>query len=257
MKHKQLHIILLALGAVLGALTRFWNLSAALDQQGLFILRHPATSVLIGISILFVLVFAILSQRSPGHGVDHRVLTYGSGQAVLSLIAGLLLLASSVFYAVSNVFDLEVFVLFVLGLGSAISMLVLSMGRKRGNKKHLPELVPVFFLLVKLIFNFKNWSTDPIILDYYDMLFAMIFLLLAVYGIAGFSYDCGCPRRTLFYSSCGIFFSAMAAVDGLMEGTWSNVLLYLAMILWLCPSVYCLLVPREEPPKAAKKAKSR
>lgn len=249
MKHKQLHLILLALGTILGALVRFWNLSAAVDELGLFISDHPATLVLVGLGILFVLVFGLLSLRSPGRGVDHGVMTFTTGQANLSLAAAWFLLLGTLLEVLSASFGLEFILLFLLGLAAAFSMILLSRMRRRGNQSAPPELIPIFFLLLKLIFSFKSWSTDPIILDYCDKLFALIFTLLAFYGIAGFCFDRGQPRRTLFCASCGIFFSAMAAVECFMEGAWAAALSYLGLILWLWPSVSCLLVPHEAPQK--------
>ena len=257
MKHKQLHLILLALGTVLGALARFWNLSAAVDHMGLFIANHPATLAFVGVSILFVLIFLILSICSPGRGVDHGVLTYTTFHSSLSMAAAWLLLMGTLIESFSTGFGLEFILTFLLGLAAAICMLLLPRMRKQGNQAALPELVPVFFLLVKLVFNFKNWSTDPIILDYCDMLFSLIFSLLAFFCIAGFAFGRGRPRKTLFYASCGILFSAMAAVDGIMEGAWATTMTHLGFILWLCPVAEHLLVPHAAPPKPEPKEKGK
>ncbi len=256
MKHKQLHWILLALGTVLGTLVRFWNLSAAVDELGLFIANHPASLTLIGVGILFVLIFGGLSFRSPGHGVDHRVLTFSTPQSAFSLAAAILLLLGSLM-ALPSGGTVGKLLLTILGLAAAVSMIQLSRIRKTGNQVSLLELLPVIFLLVNLILNFKSWSTDPVILDYCDMLFAQIFTLLAFYGIAGFSFDQGHPRRTLFYSSCGIFFSAMAVVDGIMEGALATAVTYLSFLLALCPMVQCLLMPHQAPPKPAPQKKHK
>lgn len=248
MKHKQLHLILMALGTVLGALIRFWNLSAAVDELGLFITNHPASLSLIGVGILFVLIFGFLSFRSPGRGVDHRVLTFSAPQSGISLAAAILLLLGAL-WALPSGGTVGNLLLTILGLAAAVAMILLSRMRKNGNQASLPELLPVIFLLVNLILNFKSWSTDPVILDYCDMLFAQIFTLLAFYGIAGFSFDQGHPRRTLFYGSCGIFFSAMAAVDSIMESDLSTAVIYLSFMISLWPVVQCLLTPRHAPPK--------
>lgn len=248
MKHKHLHLIILALGTLLAALTRFWNRSAAVDNHALFVSSHPSIAVLVVLSLLFVLAFLVLSIRSPGRSPEHQILTYSPIQAVLALASALLtaLAALSMLPGSNSTFTL---ILTVLGLGAALCMARISRLRLRGKSVPGFELLPIGYLLIKLIFNFKSWSTDPIILDYCCMLFALIFSLLAFYGIAGFCFDQGKPRKTLFCASCGIFFSAMAAVDGIMTGSLSAVLSYLGFILWLWPSVSCLLHPHKAPSK--------
>lgn len=248
MKHKHLHILLLVLGTVIAVLTRIWNLSAAVDEMGLFISGHPATTALAAVGILFVLAFLASALRSPGRGEDHRVMTYSAGQAATALVAGAFLLAGSLMNLLRGL-TMENLIIAILGIAAAICMMLLYRPRKEGRQTPGMELVPVIFLLVKLILNFKYWSTDPLILDYCVMLFALIFTLLAFYGIAGFAFDRGKPRRTLCYASCGILFAAMAVADGILSSDPGTALTYGGFVLWLVPAALCLLAPHAVPPK--------
>ena len=96
---------------------------------------------------------------------------------------------------------------------------------------------------VKLILNFKGWSTDPIILDYCIMLFALIFVVLGFYYSTGFLFDLGKPRLTLLFTLCACLFSAVAVVDGLLDGSFATILEYLGFIAWLLPVVCAVSVP--------------
>lgn len=248
MKHKHSYFIILALWSLSAFLLRFWNLHAAVDELGLFLSGHPSTYFLVIDSGIFLLINLGLSRKSPGRGLDHSVLTYSPVEAGLSFTGSLLMLAAVLVDGFSSG-DLWGLLLLVLGVLAAISMGILSSLQKRGNRIPLWELLPVLYLLLKLIFNFKSWSTDPLILDYCFKLLALAFSLLGVYGTAGFCFDQGCPRKTLFYCGSGIFFSVIAMVDGIIEGSLPALLFHLSLILWLLPSVSCLLRAHPAPQK--------
>lgn len=252
MKHKRLYFFTLALWSLWAILLRVWNLHAAVDQLGLFVSGHHSTVLLLVVSGISVAMLLGLSHRSPGRGTDHAVLTFGSTEMGLSYAGALLLLAGVLLEGLPSQ-DIWGYALLLLGLLGGASMLVLSKLRKSGNQIPLWELLPVLYLLVKLIFNFKSWSTDPIILDYCFKLLALSFSLLSVYRIAGFCFDLGCPRKTLFFCSCGIFFSATALADGISEGSFSAICWNLGLILWLLPVACCLLRPKNPPVQPAAK----
>ena len=116
--------------------------------------------------------------------------------------------------------------------------------RSHGKATYPPlELVPDIYLVVKLILNFKGWSTDPIILDYCIMLFALIFVVLGFYYSTGFLFDLGKPRLTLLFTLCACLFSAVAIVDGILDGSFATILEYLGFIAWLLPVVCAVSVP--------------
>lgn len=75
-------------------------------------------------------------------------------------------------------------------------------------------IVPVVYYILRMIFNFKGWSTDPIIVDYCFKLFALIFVMLAVFHVGNFVFDMGKRRLTLFLCLGGVFFSAVSMADG-------------------------------------------
>ena len=140
----------------------------------------------------------------------------------------------------------------LLGLFSGICLFVTAWMRGHGKATYPPlELVPDVYLVVKLILNFKGWSTDPIILDYCIMLFAMIFVVLGFYYSTGFLFDLGKPRLTLLFTLCACLFSAVAVVDGILDGSFATILEYLGFIAWLLPVVCAVSVPSApDAPKA-------
>lgn len=247
MKHKRLYIIILALWSLCAALLRFCNLGSAVDELGLFISGHPSTILLVTISGIAVAMLLGLSWRSPGRGTDHTVLTYGPISTGLSMAAGAILLLGVVLETQWAALDVWNAILLILGLSAGGAMVLLAKQRQSGKSVPMCALLPVLYLLFDLIFLFKAWSTDPVILDYCFQLAALIFSLLGFYGSAGFCFDLGHSRKTLFYCACGIFFSAIAMADGLHEASLGAIFSDLGRILWLIPIVLCLLRPRQAP----------
>lgn len=75
-------------------------------------------------------------------------------------------------------------------------------------------LLPIVYFILRLILNFKAWSTDPIILDYCFRLFAMICTMLGTFLAGGFAFGEGRRRLSLFFTLGGVFFCIVALADG-------------------------------------------
>lgn len=247
MKHKRFYMIILILFSLAAALLRYWNLNTAVDELGLFISGHPSTLLLVAFCGAAILALMGMSYKSPGRGTDHTVLTCGPVSAGLSLGAGLIMLLGVGLEAYSSTSDVWSRAVLILGLLAGLSMMILARQRQSGRQVPLWELLPILYLVADLVFRFKSWSTDPMILDYCFQLAALIFSLLGFYGTAGFCFDLGRPRKALFYCACGIFFSVIALADGIHGLDFGTLCGNLGRILWLIPSVLCLLRPRQAP----------
>ena len=56
----------------------------------------------------------------------------------------------------------------LLGLLAGICLMIAAYMRSHSRPTAPPlELLPELYLVIQLILNFKHWSTDPIILDYW------------------------------------------------------------------------------------------
>lgn len=247
MKRNILSLILLPLTALVGCGIRYWNLTAGIDAQGLPISHHPSAFALAGWGILCFLLFAILSAASQGRSGKAAVLFTHGALSILSYFGAVMVLLSAVFdFAAALVQGAGISdpIMCLLGLFSGICLFVTAWMRGHGKATYPPlELVPDLYLVVKLILNFKGWSTDPIILDYCIMLFALIFVVLGFYYSTGFLFDLGKPRLTLLFTLCACLFSAAAIVDGALDGSFATIVEYLGFIAWLLPVACSVSVP--------------
>lgn len=244
MNHKRIFLPLLILSAVLGAAARALFLTLGLDHQGLPVSNHPTVYLQVGLCILFALGCLFLSLKSScrdtGFGLwaQPRVsvpAVVGGALVLLGAMGELLFSGQAVPAGL---------LLCALGVISGLCLILSHRFRISGNRNNAPtELLPVVYLVIKLIVNFKNWSVDPVILHYFPTLMALIFALLSLYGGVGFLFDAGKPRKTLCYGALCVFFSAMAAVDGLLGENPGITMTYLGLLMWNLPVISRFLVP--------------
>ena len=244
-------MIVTPLFALCGCVLRLWSLSVS-DGHGLPA-DHIANTVFAWVSLALILILLVLSTRSPGRCGNHRILRCGSGGYILSLLAAVGILAGTCLEFAETLRGGPTAsspIMCLLGLVGALCCMYAAHCRKGGEPAHpAVEIMPVVYLVVKLILNFNNWSIDPIILDYCVILFALIFSLLAFYGGAGFVFDKGKPRTTLFYAMASVYFCAAALMDGIADRSAATIVTYLGLLLWQLPVIICLSLPAEPDPE--------
>ncbi len=246
--------------AVLAASLRLWSLLTAIDSQGLPIMALPVY-LLVAAAALFLLLALALAHTSPGRSSRFQALQYDTGGFVCGMIAAALILLGVLADFGEALVSGPGFsdpIMCLLGLLGSICCFLAVRSRSRGSRCHpAVELLPILYLLIKLILNFKHWSTDPIILDYCFVLFALIFVLLAFYHGAGFVFHQGKPRRTLFYAMAAVFFCAAAIFDGLMDFSLATAVSYGGFLLWQLPVIWSLLLPSDPEPVSNHEAEGR
>ena len=126
------------------------------------------------------------------------------------------------------------------GFAAAACWLWTAMSCYNGKKTSVwPFLVPVLFFALRLVINFRFWSRDPAILDYCYKLFAHISVTCALLHLGSFCFDKGGRRVTVFFSLCGVFFSAAS-----MAGARPREMLVMGGVaLWLLTNLWLLLRP--------------
>ena len=249
MFHKRIFPLLLILFCICGAAARWWNLTAGVDAMGIPVSSHPSALLLSAISILAALVFLLCALASPCRGVTPEVLYYSGLQTASAFLGAVLL----ILYGFASMLILGGKLNSILGfmiLLAGICLMLVAFSRKNHRTTHPAlELLPVICLLVLLAVDFKHRSTDPIILDYCMLLFALTFALLALHRCCGFQFSLGKPRLTLFCSACACYFSAATVVDGILHASLSTLLLYAGILFWMLPLAFSLVKPSDAPKK--------
>lgn len=253
MKHNRILFPLLMIAGLIGVALRLWALKAAMAAGGLPVDNHISTYLTAIFSIIMVVLFLCFALTSPGHSGKMTVLDYSAKQFIPAMIGAILILAGAAVEFVENLLFIPNFSALFMCLGgfcAGICLMLVAYSRRTGSHRYPgAHLIPIIYLVIKLILNFKNWSTDPIILDYCFILFALIFSLLAFYHSTGFFFNKGKSRKALFYCLSAVFFSAMAAAEGIGSGSLSTFVTYLGLLVWCCPVIAAVIVPSEPDPK--------
>lgn len=105
-------------------------------------------------------------------------------------------------------------------------------------------LGPPFCCCLWLVAVYQVRAADPVLADYAYQIFAIIAALLALYSMAGFSFEKPKPARTVFFSLAGAYLSIIALADSL---SLSFRLLYAFAAVYLLASAAVLLDNAEHP----------
>lgn len=231
-----------AILAVLGFFLRKNQLASAFDAVGL-----PTGQGIWGLVILCavaLVAFLAVSLKKEKRADYAEVFSKSLVSVILSVLAAGLLLAGNVAALrdynpmATPLNQMLTRVTAVLGIVSGLCFVGAAAGQYGGKKPSaVLYLLPVVYYILQMIFNFKSWSTDPIILDYCFKLFALIATVLAASHLSGFVFGIGKRRGTIFLCLAGVFFSAVALADGGL----TYMLQTGGTLLWLLANAWQLL----------------
>ena len=226
-----------AILAVAAFSLRTGQMAAAFNAEGIRTGKGVVffSCVTIAVLVLFGLYSRSLKGRKKCAAMTDRslpVMAAGCLAALLMVISGAMLLLRPGQQGEQ-----------VVALGSVLTGLcwaAVAMCRYQGKKAHAALfLVPTVFYVVALVFRFRFWTRDPVILDYCYDLAALICVMCAVFHLGSFSFDKGERRRAVFFAMSGVFFCAAA----LAGASAAQALGYVAAIVWLMDNLWLLLRP--------------
>lgn len=183
---------------------------------------------LIAFSILMVLIFALAAVSLEKAAVFSEVYSR-SGQDLAFCLLGALGLSAGCalcFRTASMVLSL----ISLLGILAGVSLAIGAVLRWKGKKPSGAYYVfPILFYVSRLFRDFRHWETNPTLLDYCFLLFAMISFMLASYHAGAFCFDRGSRRRLAFYALTGVYFGTISLVGAQL----SSLLIYGGSVLWM------------------------
>lgn len=231
-------LILTVAAAALAYWLRLRQLDTMYDEAGLVIAgsgQGLLTWLCIVMTALFGVYALFLRPRTTASALASRL----PAVLAVSLLAGAGLAAGSAatILRLSDRFEL---LLGAFGLISALCWIVTALDRFRGRSIPAPLfMVPALYFSVTLIYNFRQWSQDPMILDYCFDLLALICVMCASFHLGGFCFDKGRRRICVFFCCCGVVFCAASMAGGRIRELCSAG----GAMLWLLANLWPLLRP--------------
>lgn len=226
---KLLRYTVLSTG-LLAMMLRALLYATAVDQKGLLVAGHWAiwaililTGVTLGISFLLT-----RKIQGPAHS-DHFPASWLQGASSL-LLAGVIFQRAFSCYPVAR--DRLDLIAAIFGFAATIALLIVGICRMIPKKSSFlcHSVVSIFFAL-QLVSQYRNWSSDPQLMDYGFYLAAFICLMLTAYFLAGFEAKMPNGRGLEFASLAATFFCCLALPES------GDAMLLIACAFWafVCP----------------------
>lgn len=241
-KPEQLKTLTLGAGG-LGLALRILLYATGTDADGLLVSGHWASSAvwILTAGVLACLALFTRKLRGPeGYRDCYPASTAaGIGAAALALAIGLT--------TVSELGDLAGslgILSTVLGFAATASLAVIACCRMAGAKPlFLFHAAVCLYFALRMVCQYRFWSSDPQLQDYCFYLCAYVALMLTAYHHAAFDADMGKHGKLWFLSLTAVYLCCLS-----LKGT-QDTLLLLASGLWAFTNLTCLKTrPRRQRP---------
>ena len=210
----------LILGAgILGFALRALLYATGFDGRGLLIANHPLSIALwvltaAAAAVLLLCGFKISGPESYG---DAHPVSFSAAMGCFALMAGIGFTVGREFAEFSSRLHL---IIWILGICSMAAMGRIGLCRLTGKKPAslFQALLCVYFAL-RMVSQYRVWSSDPRLLDYCFYLCAYVTLMLTAYHQAAFDAGMGKHRPLWIFSLASVYLcclSLKSSQDGLL-----------------------------------------
>lgn len=239
------YIVFPALSLLFGAggivLRTLQNQTGFEPDTGLPIPGNPYALALPILLALTALVFLLLGRMLPGERGEtffpFQEYFSADGAGILTmLVMGIFLWllsgAYDAYLGLTITFSRLELLLGILTVFAAASQIPVVSACRRGSKKPLNSnllLIPVAYLVVRLVLAYREDSVNPALSAYYVDLLALVFLILTFYRTSSFAFQNGRTRRFTVYAAVAVVLCMTTLADG---HTLSGLLFYGGSSLW-------------------------
>lgn len=234
--HPKFLPILVPAAGLLGLLLRLWTMGGGPDQEGLYAPQPVAWTLLWIVTILTLSAVVLMSAKlkNPGRYSDNFPASpIGAAGHVLAAL-GIMMSSLSILMSAS---ELLASMTGLLGVGSAVCLMVLAFARYQGRKtSFLLHAVPCLFFALRIFLLCRTWSNESQIGAFLFQFLSSICVMLASYQLACFDVNLGKRKTSLFWSLSGVYFCLLA-----LPGSGEPVF-YIGMMAWLLTNL-CSLRP--------------
>lgn len=234
----------LVLGAgALGLLLRYLLYATGTDDQGLLVRDHFARILIWLLTAVTLAGLFVLTRKITGPEPyrDRFPASTPGGIGCILAAGGTLLTTIS---EMPNATGSAELVCTVLGFAAALILLLLGICRLTGFEPGflLHAVLCVYFAL-RMVAQYRYWSSDPQLMDYCFHLLACVGLMLASYHHAAFGAEMGSHRQLWFFSLAAVYLCCLTLAGP------EDQLFYLTCGIWLFTNLTSLTAkPRRQRP---------
>ena len=230
------------LGAgALGLYLRIWLYATGVDSAGLLRTDHPASLLLFILSGLMLLLLTVYLRQVKDIPPYKYLFPQSLPAAIGCMIAACGVLVS-VFTELRRQQDTITLVSCVLGVLTAVSLVFTGICRQRRKRpNYYLHFSITAYLMIHLVSQYRAWSAEPQLHNYFFQLLASVFLMLCSYYRTLLDTGVNNRRRYVFFNYCAIFFCCLS----LLEVDW---LFYGSMGIWMLSEQCSLAAKRRVAP---------
>ena len=238
---KNLPWVVLTAGGI-GLILRILLLATGVDEKGFLVQGHIADIlvwVLTAATIAMVLFCTRRLQQATKYQFNFPQSMSGAIGCALGA-AGIAIASVAELLSYDNTLAL---VSAIVGLVGTVALGYLGYCRYKGlHPSILCHAVICIFLMLRLINQYRHWSSDPQLQDYCFQLLATVCLMLATSPRETFDANAGSRRPHAIYHLCAVYFCclSLAGSDGIA--------FYLGTGIWMLTDL-CSLIPMPEQPR--------
>lgn len=226
LKPAMLPWLTLGLGG-LGLALRSWLYATGIDGKGLLSASHPANYLIWLLTVAAVVILALCLRFDLPGGTYQKLFPRSAATLVGCCIGALGIVVSSIVELTAlEKPDYAAVAALVAGILAGASLVYLGLCRLKGiHPSVLFRAVVCVYFMLHLVSQYRNWSSEPQLQEYFFQLMASVLLMMCAYHRAAMDADKHLLRRYLFTHQLGLFFCCTAMVG-------HNRLFYLAMAIW-------------------------
>lgn len=235
LKPSNLPWIILGAG-ILGAALRALLFATGMDEKRLLISGHGAQLLIwlltAAVAVLLLMLTWDLKQAAK-YSFNFPAFLAGAIGAALACVGIFITAIAELFSSADILSTLNG----LLGLACAGALAFLAYCRWKGmHPSALFHIIICIYLMLRLVCQYRLWSADPQIQDYFFSLLATVCSMLASYYCAAFSANTGNRQLHTLFHLAGVYFCLVSVPH------CDNPLFYLTMAAWLFTDL-CNLTP--------------
>ena len=229
---------------LLGMLAMWAMFAFGIDERGLLIPFHPSI-LAVWLLTAAMAVGLLLMLRNMEDTAGYRRLFPDSRLAALGTLCAAVGIRATAVESLTAMDEPVRIVSGLLKIAAGIALIYLAWCRwKNVRGSFLAWAAVTAYMLLRIMFEYRSWSTQPELLRFLFPLLASVCLVLAMYHRTAFCVKMGSRSQFLFFSQFGAFCCLLA-----LPGT--PVPFYLGMAVWALTDRCSLKIAKSKNPDSA------
>ena len=227
------------LGAgLVGLGLRLWLELTGIDFLGLYVDGHPATALLFILTALTLPVLVLCALPLGGSLPYRKLFPSSLPNALGCIVAGAGIFIADLYELLQRC-DVVTIVTFVLGIPAAAALFFCGFRRMQEKRaSFLWRCAIIGYFTLHLLSQYRSWSSEPQLMEYFFPLMASVFLMLSSYFRTVLEIDRKRRRWFVFSNQAALFFCFLSVIG-------SGGLFYLAMGIWTATELCSLKQPKK------------